>query len=320
MPVVLQPKLTYVNRSAQPRHLFPRPVPPTGSLSWTMLPGQLAYLPLLPFLDHHPHPAYLVPEDWFGVDQSSPAGRRTSAGKVVWLNEAAKVLKLDSTGWREVGVVLGLEDELDVSQGSGSVDGQGAESSASSDSGPTVRMSSPTSEKLVQGRYIVLQQSVPATKFSMIQLVPQLAASDSPVVNPQPREQQLAPTPSLSQLISPFTTLSFDTDASNPLIQSYDPPPSPTEVAEPAQGVVLPDEPAPRPTPEEENRDRRETYQMEKMLEEFDWSQTALGDKKDWPQSLKTMVSVIMSTNSFVSPSHLHLRGGRTDCDPNSRL
>lgn len=282
-----------------------------------MLPGQLAYLPLLPFLDQHPHPAYLVPEDWFGIDQLLPAGRRASAGKVVWLNEAAKVLKLDSTGWREFRVALGLEDELDVSPGSGSVDGQGAESAASSDSGPTVRMSSPTSEKLVQGRYSILQQSVPATKFSMIQLVPRPGASDSPVVNPQPREQQLAPTPSLSQLISPFTTLSFNTDVSHPLIQSYDPPPSPTEVAEPAQGVVLPDEPAPRPTPEEENRDRRETYQMEKMLEEFDWSQTALGDKKDWPQSLKTMVSVVMSTNSYVfRPTCIQER--RTDCDLHS--
>lgn len=62
--------------------------------------------------------------------------------------------------------------------------------------------------------------------------------------------------------------------------------------------VVLSDRAPAKPTPDEEDARRRQRFDMAGMTRDFDWSKTALGPRETWPQSLKTIVSVVLGTHS----------------------
>lgn len=292
-----------------------------------MLPTQLSYLPLLPFLEHHPHPAFLLSDDWF-----APRSATASAGGALWLNEAAKVLDLTAANWTEVGSVVRRATQQGERHASDKLDNvfSAAASDVSSDgtSTPTVRTHPPdagrappppSSPTVLAGRFTTLLINMPTTNHRLLQLVPTLFGPLSPGSASElaPRVASPAgssPSPSLSSLVSsPFSTASFaepfptaDSAAELSSSSSSGGEQSPTSEL-PSQPVldaqhVVPrglvfDESVPRgPSPEEEDQRRRETYRMSEMLETFDWSTTALGPKADWPQSLKTIISVVMAT------------------------
>ena len=346
-----------------------------------MLASQLAHLPLLPFLEHHPHPTYVLPDGWFAPAEDEPStssskaandppssaalrpgnsastSRASAAIAPVWLNEAAKAVALSPIAWADVRSVVRRSQVLAAAaNGNGGQEQvakrppllhlpvQGvrqqqtsstAVSEVSSDGGTSTARpgsstdgSEPSAPTVLGGRFTTAIIDVPATNYRVLQLVP-CSSTPSPVLAwtmasssgrrepSSPSHSEASPLDLLAQATSTLSvSYSIGTSSASLSSKSEIPPPalssdtaSPTSELPPRpiqdgprpsapSAVILSDRAPAKPTADEEYRRRCDEFRMAEMTANFDWSKTALGPREDWPQSLKTIVSVVLNTHS----------------------
>jgi hypothetical protein len=334
-----------------------------------MLASQLSHLPLLPFLEHHPHPTYVVPDDWFAPTAAGEPSSSTSAANEpltsaairrgpsastsrgtaevapVWLNEAAKATALSPGVLSQVRSVVrqsraagrpatasnkepvakrppllhlplqGLQRQETPSTASSEASSDGGTARPALSASPDESDSDPPpAPTVLGGRYTAIIIDVAATNYRVLQLVPcvsnpsptsswGMAEGSSRGALSSPSTSDVSPPDLLAQSVSTFAGPSSPSSPSP--TSEY---PSPSDTASPVSELpahpaapsacILSDRAPAMPSTDDVDRRRRQEYRMADMTANYDWSQTALGPLEAWPQSLKTIVSVVLNTHS----------------------